>query len=412
MKSRFKIVLVFMALQIGMLSGCGGGEDLESGQDKKVTVSKDTMSEKTEKKKEKTAPKKAVQVKDISFSRISNREIEITWSDQNDPLVKRYMIKRRKTGEERWQTLDTQMSDGKAGGRELSFVDGLQGFEPQQYEYRIDVKVEDDTRYEAREGEPVLGSNVLVCLDPGHYEGQNAVETDGIRYVEGDFVLELAKELKQVLGEEYGITAYLTRESGTIGIGGYTNADLDQNHVTLRGEYAKGSNLFLSLHTNVNQEGANGTATNTQSIEITKPIIVMGTEACESVLALDVANAVGIHLAEVNAQMGIAMPGKFRSAGSRNDITQWTEAFNDSLGLPGTVCYRSGEYGDYYGVLKGAADVGVPGMIIEHGFHTVPRMRELAAQGELKAQWAKADAAGIAEGFGMEEQTIAETPIS
>ena len=40
-------------------------------------------------------------------------------------------------------------------------------------------------------------------------------------------------------------------------------------------------------------------------------------------------------------------------------------------------------------------------MIIEHGFHTVPKMREAAVGGELKERWARADAEGIAEGFGL-----------
>lgn len=42
-------------------------------------------------------------------------------------------------------------------------------------------------------------------------------------------------------------------------------------------------------------------------------------------------------------------------------------------------------------------------MIIEHGFHTVPVMRSLAAQGTLKVQWARADAEGFGLLKGMEE---------
>ena len=75
--------------------------------------------------------------------------------------------------------------------------------------------------------------------------------------------------------------------------------------------------------------------------------------------------------------------------------------FRSGVEEPGTLCRRLGEHGDYYGVLRGAANVGVPGMIIEHGFHTVPKMREAAAGGELKERWARADAEGIAEGFGL-----------
>lgn len=265
MKKKVKIVVVFF-VQISILFGCARAENLNrteqlDGRSAGKTVSENTRNRKAGKKKESVVPKEMIQVEGISFSRVSGRELKITRPDKDDPFVKRYMIKRRKTGETRWQTIDIQASDGEAGGCELSFVDVLQGFEPQQYEYRIDVKTRDGMRYEAKEGEAVLASNVLLCLDPGHYEGQNVVEIDGVRYVEGDFTLELAKELKQILEEAYGISAYLTRESGTISIGGYTNGDLDQGHISMRREYAKGSNLFLSLHTNANQDGANSVET-------------------------------------------------------------------------------------------------------------------------------------------------------
>ena len=84
-------------------------------------------------------------------------------------------------------------------------------------------------------------------------------------------------------------------------------------------------------------------------------------------------------------------------------LAVWTDEWNDSLKTSGTICYRTGDDGqDYYGVLRGASVAGVPGLIIEHGFHTVPEMRRLAAEGVLKTQWAMADAAGIAEGFSLE----------
>ncbi len=43
--------------------------------------------------------------------------------------------------------------------------------------------------------------------------------------------------------------------------------------------------------------------------------------------------------------------------------------------------------------------VNVPGLIIEHGFHTIPEVRKLALTGELLEKWAEADANGIAEGY-------------
>lgn len=410
MKIKLSILMAFFLLPISVLSGCmkekapaGEKQPDDSGGHAQISENADSQQD-ISMKKEEHAPKKVLQINDINFSRISNKELKLTWSDQKDACIKKYVVKRRKTGETRWQTIGAQASDGKAGGVEYSFVDTLQSPEPQQYEYRIDIKVRNSGEYEAEEGKTVLASNVLICLDPGHYEGQNVIETKGIRYAEGDFTLELAQEARKILEETYGITSLLTRESETISIGGYTNGELDQGHISLRGEYARGSNLFLSLHTNANLEGANGAAVDSQPIEITKPIIIASTTACDNVTALAVGNAVGSRLAEVNAQMGIALPGKFKTVGSQAEMVPWTDAFNDGLENPGTICYRTGQGGDYYGVLRGAADAGVPGMIIEHGFHTVPKMRELAVQGELAVQWAQADAYGIGEGFGMKKK--------
>ena len=52
-------------------------------------------------------------------------------------------------------------------------------------------------------------------------------------------------------------------------------------------------------------------------------------------------------------------------------------------------------------MLRGASKVKVPGMIIEHGFHTVEEVRRLAMEEDLTQKWAEADAYGIAKGFGL-----------
>ena len=84
---------------------------------------------------------------------------------------------------------------------------------------------------------------------------------------------------------------------------------------------------------------------------------------------------------------------------TKEEAKSWSDEYNDQLNVPGTVCVRWGEHGDYYGVLRGAAMVNVPGLIIEHGFHTIPEVRKLALTGELLEKWAEADANGIAEGY-------------
>lgn len=183
-----------------------------------------------------------------------------------------------------------------------------------------------------------MAEDFLICIDPGHYASQNYVEDGENSYAEGDFTLELAKELAAVLKEEYGIPSVLTRDSGSITLGGYTDGALDRGHISLRGSYAAGCKLFLSLHTNANLDGANGYATCSQPIEITKPILVVNETACSTPYALDIANKVGEHLAKTGLELGIATIGEFQKAKKTEELKAWTDAENDRLSTPNRLC--------------------------------------------------------------------------
>lgn len=133
-------------------------------------------------------------------------------------------------------------------------------------------------------------------------------------------------------------------------------------------------------------------------------MIIANTIACRDSGALAIGNAIGVRLADVNYALGIGLRNKFKKINKPSEIISWTNEWNDGLNNPGSVCCRWNNRGtDYYGVLRGAANAGVSGFIIEHGFHTVPQMRKAAASGKLQTEWAKADAEGIAEGFGFRE---------
>lgn len=382
-----------------------GQEDvLPAGKEREKSLENIKKPDIPEESGKQEAVRSPVRVEETGFERISRQEIRIFWSDETNPYVREYRIRKRRAGQKEWQTVGRQKSDNEAVGRKLSFTDRLEDSGLQQSEYRVDVTVADEEHYEGKDGISVFASNILVCIDPGHYAGQNVMDDGENSYAEGDFTLELSEELKKILEGTYGVTVSMTRKSGNISIGGYTDGELDGSYISLRGEYSLGSDLFLSLHTNANQEGANGYGTISQPIEIMKPVVIANALARESQYALDVGNAVGTHLADAGCRLGIAIPGKFQKAEGAGDIVSWTDEFNDSLETAGTICYRLGDDGqDYYGVLRGANDVGVPGLIIEHGFHTVPEMRKLAAEGVLQKQWAEADAVGIAEGLALEK---------
>jgi len=325
--------------------------------------------------------------------------------DNYDNIVKQYIVKRRnpKISTSNWEVVQVIESDMTIEEEVLSVEDVLANVSPQQYEYRVDVEVADKENYIAEDGKTVLASNVMICIDPGHYDGKNAVEgEESYGYAEGDFTLEIALKLKEILKEEYGIDACMTRETGSITINGYTDANLDKGHISLRGEYTakEDCDLFVSIHTNANEENANQYPTCMQPIGINKPIILVNTTGCVSETVIKVSNAIGTNLAKVSYEWGIATVDSFTTV-ERGKVTEWTKEKNDMLDVPGTVYCRLGEDGDYYGVLKGAANVNKPGIIIEHGFHTVAEMRKEAMEGELKKAWAKADAYGIAYGFGF-----------
>ena len=341
-----------------------------------------------------------ISISDIKFIRVSEKEIGITWSDQKNPYVDTYYLMRRKPNENEWQQLGQLQSNHNIQDRELTLTDILEEDTVQQYEYRIDVSVTDTKKYKPVEGNSIYASNLLVCIDPGHFSGKNKiVNEDGSSYSEGDATLILAKNLEEKLRLGYGITCILTRTTGDITLGGYTNDSLDEGHISLRGSYAQGSDLFLSLHTNANQDNANGYATDEQSISINKTLEFVNAVAYEDNRMLRLANAVGSYLTEVNYDMQVSESDEFQSIETKEEAKRWSDEYNDQLNVPGTVCVRWGEHGDYYGVLRGAAMVNVPGLIIEHGFHTIPEVRKLALTGELLEKWAEADANGIAEGY-------------
>ncbi len=84
----------------------------------------------------------------------------------------------------------------------------------------MDVKVKDEETYKAVEGKSVLASNILICIDPGHYEGKNAVDPEGVAYTEGDFTLDLHIFIIGIGTSDYSDVSYIAQQTG----GAYYNA--------------------------------------------------------------------------------------------------------------------------------------------------------------------------------------------
>ena len=188
------------------------------------------------------------------------------------------------------------------------------------------------------------GEHMKICIDAGHYAKYNKSPVNA-KYYESEMTWKLHEYLKKEL-ESLGIKVITTRSDQTKDLG-----------LTSRGNKASGCDLFLSIHSN---------ACNTESEDF--PL------ACCSVSGK--ADAIGKKLADTVASvMGTKQNGR--------------------------IWKRQGKFGDHYGVLRVAAAVGVPGVLLEHSFHTNRKATEwLLVDSNLK-KLAKAEAKTIASFYGI-----------
>lgn len=184
--------------------------------------------------------------------------------------------------------------------------------------------------FDERERTNMNLSNVVVCIDRGHYGKANRSPVVPA-YWESDFTWKIG----QYLGDE------LRSKSITV-IDTRTNKDKDLALVK-RGKMANNCFIFISLHSN---------ACGTESVDHPSVIIprVEGDVDIEACIIL--ANRLG---ATIKVTMGCKQVAKVYSRDAEYDRNGDKKGGND----------------EYYGVMHGAQSVKCPiYMIVEHGFHT------------------------------------------
>lgn len=209
---------------------------------------------------------------------------------------------------------------------------------------------------------------IRIMLDPGHagsYYNASPV-VDG--YFESDRMWVLTYKLKREL-EAFGFEVGLTRTD--------KNADPE---LTARGIKAKGYDLFISMHSNAAASEEPNAPWMIHFRDDTKVAIDEKSEA--------VARVLGPVISEV---MAVSAPYYY---------TKGVDFDRDGNG-----CYDD----EYYGVLFGAKSVEVPGIIIEHSFHTNRRAAEWLMKDENLDRLAKAEAKALANHYGMEEKGMTES---
>lgn len=190
---------------------------------------------------------------------------------------------------------------------------------------------------------------MIICLDAGHYGKYN--RSPGVAaYYESDMAWKLHLLLKKHL-EGYGIQVKTTRP-----------AQAGDLALESRGKAAAGCDLFISVHSN-----AVGSYMN-ESID--HPLAVLDVTGK--------ADAIGLKLAQTVAQvMGTKEPAR--------TLKKYIEGTNLN----------------WYGVLRGAAAVGVPGVLLEHSFHTNTAATNWLLNDSNLDKLAKAEAEIIAAHYGV-----------
>lgn len=193
-----------------------------------------------------------------------------------------------------------------------------------------------------------MRGTLKICLDAGHFGKQNNNPKISPVYWESLMAWDLHLMLMEELEKYNGVTVITTRVDETKDLG-----------LEARGKKARGCDLFISLHSN---------ACDTESVD--RPVVIYPVSGKCKGLAERLAGAV---------KMVMQTNDPWRT------YQRWNSAHN----------------ADYYGVIRGAASVGVPGLIIEHSFHTNTRAAKWLQSAANLRKLAEAEAEVLAVEYGL-----------
>ncbi|MCR4892798.1 MAG: N-acetylmuramoyl-L-alanine amidase, partial [Lachnospiraceae bacterium] len=159
-------------------------------------------------------------------------------------------------------------------------------------------------------------SSLVICIDPGHGGTDSGASYYGIN--EKNVNLAIAKKLKSVLENSYGVEVHMTRDTDkSVSLTDRTDKAKDED-----------CDLFVSIHCNA----ADSTST-------------VGTMVFYSVKSAYAKKSLASHISSAVA-----------SALSTSDKGAKTRASTNDANT------------DYYSVIRTSAAKGIPGLIVEHGF--------------------------------------------
>ena len=191
-------------------------------------------------------------------------------------------------------------------------------------------------------------AKIKICLDAGHYGKYNQSPANKA-YYESVMVWKLHLKLKAEL-EKYGFEVITTRPK-----------QAENRGLESRGQASKGCDLFVSIHSNA--------VGNYVKESVDYPVAYVCLDGKADVIGKKLADC-------VQETMGTTQNGRI------------SKRVNDS-----------GK--DYYGVIRGAASVGTPALILENSFHTNTKSTNWLLVDANLSKLAKKQAAVLAEYYGL-----------
>lgn len=215
-----------------------------------------------------------------------------------------------------------------------------------------------------------------ICIDAGHAGKTNPYVVNGKTIGwESEMAWSLHTKLVRYLTDS-GVEVITTR-----------NTISEDPALLTRGKKAEGCDLFLSLHSNAGVETAD------------YPLAVCSVNGS--------ADAIGLKLAKaVETVMKTRQSGKIW----KRDYQTGDAVVIDSTQHPnfGKRAYNT----DYYGVIRGANQVGVPGVLLECSFHSNPAMAQWLIVDSNLDKLAKGIAGAILEHYGLTGNTADNTAFA
>lgn len=214
---------------------------------------------------------------------------------------------------------------------------------------------------------------VVIVIDPGHDSVHCGAAGNGLR--EEVLTLKIAQYCKEELEQYRNVEVYMTREDGSCLYPSSNGTCMKE-----RCNYAASVNadLLISIHIDAGSLTATGAM-----------VIVAKNDNYRNDLST-VTHGVGEDILEELNAIGLASRGLY-------------VRMSDSVGEE--YQYPNGAVADWYSITRNSIKVGVPGIIVEHGFISNPSdvAKYLSSDEKLKALGV-ADATGIAEYFGLSKE--------